>query len=756
MKHLYRIGIVSLLIVPHLSTAGVFVEDGFVSNLVPPSPRITNPLDQRRLFTIYLPDGYATSTERYPVIYYCPGLGGNDQSFNAGNKLILDRLISGNLMVPTLVVHMDPSLISGTTPSGTQTYEGSWYVNSALNGQFETYITTQLIPYVDANYRTKASAGFRAIMGQSMGGFGSVFLGTRHPELFCGFASAGGTSLWDIVTDLASPGYPEMTLNSLIIPELIAAGTGKVAPGNGTSSFLVFSIAAALSPNLSGDTPFAAEYFVDMPFQVNPDGTPVLVSGTFVVGNVGTPCNGQFTVPYSLVLDPTVIAQWQTFDPYLLMDATVPTLARQAIYLDGGTTESIVNVGARLLSDKYSASAIDHEYILYIGSHVRCLDDPKCSRHQTIFQLFSAKFAEAGNAPNDIRTKLVGTGSINIQNGTWDIAQGTIVGIETSPSLGVSATNIAIMVGDNGTIQIGTQTTPGGALQVGDNFGKAILNGNPALLNNTVSNSLTIDGTDALVQLGKQAFFGLGVGINGQAPSVPNFWSVSRLASLQNAELILTQGTFAMNQVPNGQDTGASLFAIGPSASYSLNMDPSQATLRSGSSQVVGPDVWQLHPTLLNTTGLLPPSGILVNLDTDPDAVDCFYIQPMGSTVFYMEALTRGVNATSAQYDDRGFLNNYSFTTASINAFSNFLRTTSYIDQLSKEAALIVESDADLAVAYLDNGIINIVPVEEAPVGTDGVVNFQGIAQTSGTVGIWVETVNGNRELILVYDIDPA
>ena len=209
----------------------------------------------------------------------------------------------------------------GIGADGRRHYQGSWYVDSVLNGAFETYITTELIPFVDLTYKTKA-AGFRGIMGQSMGGFGAILLGTKHPDLFCGFASAGGTTFWVYDTALASPGYPAITFNSIILPELLLGPTCRnLNPANGINTFAAFSYAAAFSPNITGGTPFADAFFVNMPFLVEPDGTAVLSNvqpggPPYAIGQIGNPCGGRGSSPVSLVLDPTVIAQWQLNDPY--------------------------------------------------------------------------------------------------------------------------------------------------------------------------------------------------------------------------------------------------------------------------------------------------------------------------------------------------------------------------------------------------------------------------------------------------------
>lgn len=75
------------------------------------------------------------------------------------------------------------------TPDG----RDSWYWDSPRNAdmQMETFITTELVPYIDNHYPTKAQPEFRAITGLSMGGHGGLWLGIRHSDIF---GSAGSTS----------------------------------------------------------------------------------------------------------------------------------------------------------------------------------------------------------------------------------------------------------------------------------------------------------------------------------------------------------------------------------------------------------------------------------------------------------------------------------------------------------------------------------------------------------------------------------
>lgn len=73
--------------------------------------------------------------------------------------------------------------------------QDSWYVDSPIdpNMQFETYITQELVSFIDNHYRTIADSKFRAITGLSMGGHGAMSLALKHPDIFwqCGSMSGG-------------------------------------------------------------------------------------------------------------------------------------------------------------------------------------------------------------------------------------------------------------------------------------------------------------------------------------------------------------------------------------------------------------------------------------------------------------------------------------------------------------------------------------------------------------------------------------
>jgi enterochelin esterase-like enzyme len=131
-------------------------------------------LDRKWAYTVYLPDGYQTSGLRYPVFYLLHGNGQtlNDWSISGRIQPTTDELIASGRIPPTIIVMPD----AGTT----------WYVDR--KEQMETAFIQDLLPDVEANFRTVAARNGRVIGGLSMGGFGSLRFALKYPEKFAAAA----------------------------------------------------------------------------------------------------------------------------------------------------------------------------------------------------------------------------------------------------------------------------------------------------------------------------------------------------------------------------------------------------------------------------------------------------------------------------------------------------------------------------------------------------------------------------------------
>ena len=133
----------------------------------------TNPV---RKMAIYLPAGYEGSSQRYPVIYYFPITFDNYAVLfeKQGAQGIFDRAIARGVIGKFILVSVDMN-----TPLGP-----SWFANSPVTGNWEDFLVKELVPYMDANFRTLASRDSRGLLGDRIGGYGAIRLGMRHPEVF--------------------------------------------------------------------------------------------------------------------------------------------------------------------------------------------------------------------------------------------------------------------------------------------------------------------------------------------------------------------------------------------------------------------------------------------------------------------------------------------------------------------------------------------------------------------------------------------
>jgi endo-1,4-beta-xylanase len=138
-------------------------------------------------YRIYLPPDYqANTTRRYPVIYFLHGsLVDSKRPITSGYIARVDAAIRSGVMPPAIVV----------LPQGLN--QGRWMDSKDGTAPMESVLIKNLIPHIDATYRTIASRAGRAIEGHSMGGFGALHNGFNNPDVFIAVTgnSPGGATL---------------------------------------------------------------------------------------------------------------------------------------------------------------------------------------------------------------------------------------------------------------------------------------------------------------------------------------------------------------------------------------------------------------------------------------------------------------------------------------------------------------------------------------------------------------------------------
>lgn len=234
-----------------------------------------------RNVNVYVPEGYNENPQRhYPVIYLLHGQPASETSlfyrepfdvllYVAGLPPIIDfpeegflpwlnNLMTTGDMEKSLIVMVDASSLLGLT----------YYTNSPTHGDYERFITKELVRFIDQNFRTIPNHKGRALIGQCMGAYGALYLGMKYPSVFSNVAG---------ITPLEYNIEGIMFIAQMMLYEDQVFGyPGPTVPYNANYPFkfmtsAMYGAAAAWLPN-----PDNPPYYLDLPFSYAEDGTPIL------------------------------------------------------------------------------------------------------------------------------------------------------------------------------------------------------------------------------------------------------------------------------------------------------------------------------------------------------------------------------------------------------------------------------------------------------------------------------------------------
>jgi enterochelin esterase family protein len=140
-----------------------------------------------RRMTIYTPAGYETSKVKYPVLYLLHGMGGDEEAWIALGRTsqILDNLIALGKAKPMIVVMTNGNVSQQAAPgeSTLGMYKPTFQLPNTMDGKFEETFS-DVIKFIEGNYRVKTEKSGRAIAGLSMGGFHSLHISRYYPNMF--------------------------------------------------------------------------------------------------------------------------------------------------------------------------------------------------------------------------------------------------------------------------------------------------------------------------------------------------------------------------------------------------------------------------------------------------------------------------------------------------------------------------------------------------------------------------------------------
>lgn len=271
--------------------------------------------------SIYLPPSYETArNRRYPVIYMLHGFTDDDQRW-MGLKphwinlaAVIDKALGGAATREMILV----------MPDAYTRYQGSMYSNSVTTGDWEDFVAKELVAYIDSHYRSIPEAASRGLAGHSMGGYGTLRIGMKHPEIFSSIYALSPCCITPPDLQAGRPNTRAEAIHSF--EDVEKADFGAKA---------AIASAAAWSPN-----PTKPPLFLDLPSR-----------------------NGQF--------QPAIAAKWAANAPLAMIDQSIPNLKKlHAIAFDAGAQDAGIASSIKVLDQVLKDYQIPHTFEIYEGTHV--------------------------------------------------------------------------------------------------------------------------------------------------------------------------------------------------------------------------------------------------------------------------------------------------------------------------------------------------------------------------------------------------
>jgi S-formylglutathione hydrolase FrmB len=314
-----------------------------------------------RKLAVWLPPQYdGASGRRFPVLFDLVGFTGSGMghlnwkpfSENVGERAA--RLIHAGEMPPAILVFPDCFTALG----------GNQYVNSPAIGRYADYLTRELVPYVDREFRTLAAREHRGCFGKSSGGYGAIVHGMKYPGTWGAIANHSGDAYFDFVYRADWPN----TLNELAkhrprkqkpgaYDAAKHAGARGLARGFDDGRVKRFLAAVWKKPKLSHAETMAIMNLC-MAATYDPHARAPL----------------GFRVPFNLESGELIAqnwAQWLKHDPVLLVAKHAKALrSLRGIHLDCGWRDQFhIHYGMRILARRLAEQRIAHRYEEFDDDH---------------------------------------------------------------------------------------------------------------------------------------------------------------------------------------------------------------------------------------------------------------------------------------------------------------------------------------------------------------------------------------------------
>jgi len=270
---------------------------------------------------VFLPPSYTKDKHRrYPVVYALHGYSIGAEQWT--REIHVPQTIEGAFAqgVNEMIVVL---------PDSKTVHNGSMYSSSVTTGDFEQFIASDVVGYIDAHYRTIPNRVSRGLAGHSMGGYGATRIGMKHSDVFGSLYIMSPCCL----SPRPAPANPELART------LEAVKTPADSVGLPFLARAQLATAAAWSPN-----PKNPPLYLDLPTK---DGVP----------------------------QPDVLARWAANAPLAFADQYIGSLRRyRAIAIDVGDQDRLRSDAAKLheVLDKYG---IANSFEIYQGTHTSKVAD---------------------------------------------------------------------------------------------------------------------------------------------------------------------------------------------------------------------------------------------------------------------------------------------------------------------------------------------------------------------------------------------
>jgi S-formylglutathione hydrolase FrmB len=266
-----------------------------------------------RTVLVVTPPGYDENPgKRYPVVYFLHGYWAPVEAQQEGFRLdeaVQAAAEAGNELIMVM-------------PDGFSKLRGGFYSSSPTVGDYESFVAEDLVRWMDANYRTIAKRDARGLAGHSMGGYGTIRIAMKHPDIYSSIYMMSACCLPPQPIDVATA----QRVKAMTEADIANAQFGELA---------ALSTLATWSPDPAADS------FLKVDTGLREDGT----------------------------LDPLVNYRLAANSPLVLLPQYLSALnALEAMMIDIGDQDFLLE-GNRAFLAELDRFGVDYDFELYEGDH---------------------------------------------------------------------------------------------------------------------------------------------------------------------------------------------------------------------------------------------------------------------------------------------------------------------------------------------------------------------------------------------------